>query len=238
METDSAPTLDFETAIRRARRRGAILDAAEELFIERGYEGTKLAKIVRRSGGSLATLYEIFGNKQGLLHAIAIRWGDETRAERAARGGNSGQSHRDILMSYVRSECEIWQSPRALALLRMLVSEGLRDRNPDLPRPPLALRRRAFRTVLYMGGRRRCADRRSRSGSPSLHFDDFKRHARKALGRARRNPRRAANSLATAALFQPLRNFIAAREAVTNRMRPSCWRASIADLQRTNAGSA
>src|SRR3546814_4201594 len=57
----------------RERRQSAILDAAESLFLEQGYERTSLAEIVKRSGGSLATLYELFGNKQGLLRAIADR---------------------------------------------------------------------------------------------------------------------------------------------------------------------
>lgn len=57
----------------RERRQSAILDAAESLFLEQGYDRTSLAEIVKRSGGSLATLYELFGNKQGLLHAIATR---------------------------------------------------------------------------------------------------------------------------------------------------------------------
>lgn len=113
----------------RERRHEAILDAAETLFIEQGYDRTSLAEIVRRSGGSLATLYELFGNKQGLLHAIAIRWRDETKDERAARGDCSTQSNAETLMEYVRSECDIWQSPRSVALMRMLVSECLRDRD-------------------------------------------------------------------------------------------------------------
>ncbi|RYD43145.1 MAG: TetR/AcrR family transcriptional regulator, partial [Sphingomonadales bacterium] len=49
----------------RERRQSAILDAAESLFLEQGYERTSLAEIVKTSGGSLATLYELFGNKQG-----------------------------------------------------------------------------------------------------------------------------------------------------------------------------
>lgn len=113
----------------RERRHGAILDAAETLFIEQGYDRTGLAEIVRRSGGSLATLYELFGNKQGLLHAIAIRWRDETKEERLGRVATSGASPVETLMDFVRSELEIWQSPRTVALLRVLVSEGLRDRD-------------------------------------------------------------------------------------------------------------
>src|SRR3546814_14932985 len=63
----------------RERRQSAILDAAESLFLEQGYERTSLAEIVKRSGGSLATLYELFGKKQGLVPAIAARWCDDMR---------------------------------------------------------------------------------------------------------------------------------------------------------------
>ena len=113
----------------RERRHGAILDAAEALFIEQGYERTSLAEIVRRSGGSLATLYELFGNKQGLLHAIAIRWRDETMLERMERAQEGAQTNIDILMDYVSRECDFRRSPRSIPLIRMLVSECLRDRD-------------------------------------------------------------------------------------------------------------
>lgn len=113
----------------RALRHEAILDAAEALFIEQGYDRTSLAEIVRRSGGSLATLYELFGNKQGLLHAIATRWRDQAVLGRMERSPVGAQSNRDTLMSYVTSELEFRRSPRAVALMRMLVSECLRDRD-------------------------------------------------------------------------------------------------------------
>jgi len=113
----------------RERRHEAILDAAEALFIEQGYDRTSLAEIVRHSGGSLATLYELFGNKQGLLHAIAVRWCAGTMAERAGRSADTRHSPAETLMDYVRSEHDTWRSPRAIALMRMLVSECLRDRD-------------------------------------------------------------------------------------------------------------
>ena len=55
---------------KRVIRREAILAAAYDLFLEKGYEATTLSDIVRRSGGSLATLYEMFENKPGLLRAL------------------------------------------------------------------------------------------------------------------------------------------------------------------------
>lgn len=55
---------------KRDRRREAMLCAAHSLFIEKGFENTTLSQIVGRSGGSLATLYEMFENKPGLLRAL------------------------------------------------------------------------------------------------------------------------------------------------------------------------
>ncbi len=113
----------------RERRRSAILDAAEKLFIEQGYERTGLAEIVKRSGGSLATLYDLFGNKQGLLQAIATRWRDQTMANLVACNEADCPSHIDLLISYARHRSETLKSPRTVALARILVSESLRDRD-------------------------------------------------------------------------------------------------------------
>ena len=55
---------------KRGIRREAILAAAYDLFLEKGYDATTLSDIVGRSGGSLATLYEMFEGKPGLLRAL------------------------------------------------------------------------------------------------------------------------------------------------------------------------
>jgi AcrR family transcriptional regulator len=49
------------------------LDAATEVFAEKGYQHARLSEIVARAGGSLATLYRIFGDKEGLACAILER---------------------------------------------------------------------------------------------------------------------------------------------------------------------
>jgi AcrR family transcriptional regulator len=112
----------------RERRQEAIIDAAEALFLEQGYERTSLAEIVKRSGGSLATLYELFGNKQGLLHAIAARWCDEAMFRPLDGDATAEMSNVAILKSYAYRQSETMESPRAIALMRMLISESLRDR--------------------------------------------------------------------------------------------------------------
>lgn len=55
---------------RREKRRHAMLAAARKLFLEHGYGATSLSDIVKLSGGSLATLYDLFGGKPGLFRAM------------------------------------------------------------------------------------------------------------------------------------------------------------------------
>ncbi|MBK8198345.1 MAG: TetR/AcrR family transcriptional regulator [Acidobacteria bacterium] len=51
-------------------RREAFLKAALEVFLEQGYDAASMAEIVNRAGGSLTTLYNQFGDKQGLFLAM------------------------------------------------------------------------------------------------------------------------------------------------------------------------
>ena len=54
-------------------RYNKILDAALVLFSERDYADVSMAEIGREAGGSLATLYKWFGNKDELLYAVMKR---------------------------------------------------------------------------------------------------------------------------------------------------------------------
>ena len=55
---------------RGVARRQAFLQAARSVFLEQGYEAASVNDVVRRAGGSLATLYAQFGNKEGLFFAV------------------------------------------------------------------------------------------------------------------------------------------------------------------------
>jgi AcrR family transcriptional regulator len=57
-------------ADRGVARRQAFLQAAREVFLEHGYEAASVNDVVRMAGGSLATLYAQFGNKEGLFLAF------------------------------------------------------------------------------------------------------------------------------------------------------------------------
>jgi AcrR family transcriptional regulator len=54
-------------------RRNRILDAAEEVFAESGFEGASLRDIVREASVNLATVYYYFQSKNGLMEAVLKR---------------------------------------------------------------------------------------------------------------------------------------------------------------------
>lgn len=68
-----------------ARSREAILDAAEHLFAERGYEATSLGDVGRIAGVSRATPGYFFGSKADLYRAVLERCFAEVRS--AVRSG-------------------------------------------------------------------------------------------------------------------------------------------------------
>ena len=55
---------------RRADTRARLLDAAAELFAERGIEASTVEAIAARAGRTSGALYDHFGNKEGLLYAL------------------------------------------------------------------------------------------------------------------------------------------------------------------------
>jgi AcrR family transcriptional regulator len=69
--------------------RHRVLDAAFELFVERGYAGTTIAAVAERAGVSAETIYLSFGGKRGLLEQVierAIAGDGESEAAEEALG--------------------------------------------------------------------------------------------------------------------------------------------------------
>jgi AcrR family transcriptional regulator len=71
---------------RQARTRDGLnrlLDAAEVLVAEKGFDGTGIAEIARRAGASVGGFYRRFPDKGALLHALHERFCEEARATAA-----------------------------------------------------------------------------------------------------------------------------------------------------------
>jgi AcrR family transcriptional regulator len=61
----------------RAEREEQMLDVAEEVFADLGYQGVSMDEIAERCGVSKPMLYEYFGSKNGLLQAVIARARDQ-----------------------------------------------------------------------------------------------------------------------------------------------------------------
>lgn len=62
---------------RRADTRQRLLDAAAELFAERGIDGSSVDAIAERAERTSGAIYDHFGGKEGLLFALLEGWVDD-----------------------------------------------------------------------------------------------------------------------------------------------------------------
>jgi len=71
---DNHMVKDSIVEIKKLSPRGVlILDAAQKLFYNLGFDETSLAMIINEAGGSRRSIYNEFGNKHGLLMAVIQR---------------------------------------------------------------------------------------------------------------------------------------------------------------------
>jgi AcrR family transcriptional regulator len=70
-----------------------ILDAAESLIRERGFDNMTIADVVQGSGSSVGSIYARFNNKVGLLEAVQVRY--HARVQNGIFSAFSGDNPRD-----------------------------------------------------------------------------------------------------------------------------------------------
>lgn len=104
-------------------RRHAMLEAAAQVFFEMGYERTSVNEIVRRSGGSLTTLYQLFGSKEGLFEAM-IEERCTALLEPLADPDLPAKVPKEALRALGRRFMQVVYGPEALAIVRTVHGEG------------------------------------------------------------------------------------------------------------------
>lgn len=73
MDRDVKPSRPYRPVARQARTRrtrAAVAEAAQSLFVERGYAATTIEAISERSDTPQATVYRLFSSKLGILKAV------------------------------------------------------------------------------------------------------------------------------------------------------------------------
>jgi TetR/AcrR family transcriptional repressor of mexJK operon len=104
-------------------KRKAILEAAKELFVRYGYDGSSMEAIAAEAGVSKLTVYSHFTDKETLfVEAVQAKCAErmpELFAEPPA-----GASLESLLLTLGRGFNQLINSPEAIALSRLMVAQG------------------------------------------------------------------------------------------------------------------
>lgn len=84
----------------RGRPRGfdpdAALEAAMKVFWAEGFDGASVDTLARQTGMPRATLYQLYGDKEGLFLAVIAHYAETRAASIAASLGPAGSLHTDL----------------------------------------------------------------------------------------------------------------------------------------------
>ncbi|TWI07223.1 TetR family transcriptional regulator [Lysobacter ruishenii] len=100
-----------------------MLEAAVAEFSAKGWRNARLGDIVARSGGSMATLYRAFGNKQGLAHALISREADLLVAGLLPLGNDATPPAR-ALAEAADGVIDVLLKPETLLINRIAIADG------------------------------------------------------------------------------------------------------------------
>ena len=154
---------------RGERRRAQILDAAKAVFVEHGYANASLDEVMRLSGGSRATLYRHFGDKDGLFAAIIERISAEMVAPLLTFAPD--QDPETVLLAFGRAFMSALMEPTGLALYRVLIGEA--EQFPGLARAVYRAGPLVAVEQLALHMRRWKAEKRITVDSPDLAARQF-----------------------------------------------------------------
>lgn len=124
------PDQDGRAPDRGVARRQAFLHAAREVFLEHGYEAASVNDVVRMAGGSLATLYAQFGNKEGLFLAFMQDQHDRFAREMRPPSSVDGMPLEEALQVVGEHFLRRLLARDSLAFFRVMVSEGRKVPEP------------------------------------------------------------------------------------------------------------
>ncbi|NLA68891.1 MAG: TetR/AcrR family transcriptional regulator [Gammaproteobacteria bacterium] len=110
-------------------KRAAILEAAEDLFLEHGFEGVSMDQIANRAGVSKLTVYSHFGDKDALFIAAVERY-CEVQVPNALFKPAPTTPLRPRLEGIARALYALMSSPEAVSGFRLMCA-------PKRPEPGL-----------------------------------------------------------------------------------------------------
>ncbi|WP_170018765.1 TetR/AcrR family transcriptional regulator [Campylobacter sp. RM16190] len=120
--------MSIKMSKRGQERYEKIMEVALESFLNNGYENTSLSDIIEKSGGSLASVYKFFNNKEGLFTAIVERSLDNFCAEIEEKI-NLKISHKieDFLTKFANIFFDIICDRKTTLITRIMLIEGYKN---------------------------------------------------------------------------------------------------------------
>lgn len=108
----------------------ALLLSANTLFLERGYDAVSLDDIVHHAGGSKASIYKYFGNKEGLFTAICDYRREQCFNDICIPYDPLSSSLRDYLINTLLNFYDHIKKSENTAFMRLVFEQA--QRNPEL----------------------------------------------------------------------------------------------------------
>ena len=125
---------ELEQQGRSAQKRRAILDAATEVFLQKGYLATNMDEIAALAAVSKQTVYKNFPGKETLfveiVSSVTNRASDRVHSEMADLAG--GEDIVEYLRRYAYRQLSVVLTPRVMQLRRLVIGEV--GRFPELAR--------------------------------------------------------------------------------------------------------
>jgi AcrR family transcriptional regulator len=154
----------YESQLRRQQAEAtkrAILEAAAELFTSQGFAGTSIREVAERAAVADQTVYNAFGDKVGLLHAVGTSYAELSAGQADLAFLDALRSEPDPverIRMVARASRQVWES--GAAELERLVADPQADdpRLRELAEQGLAYKHadtRAVCEILFPDGLRR-----------------------------------------------------------------------------------
>lgn len=100
---------------KKARTRQALVDAATQLFADRGFHATSLEHVAEQAGFTIGAVYSNFTGKEDLFFAVLDRWGLEEAAALAQAVGVAGTDTAEAIVAAIDTWFrERWTDPERL----------------------------------------------------------------------------------------------------------------------------
>src|SRR5262245_15080855 len=112
-------------AERAAERRAAIVEAAMDEFVARGFTATRLDDIAKRAGVAKGTIYLHFKDKESMFEEL-IRTAIVPLVKRLHAGPPPGGPIRDAIEAFARMFIEEVATTRRGDIVRLIIAEGPR----------------------------------------------------------------------------------------------------------------